>query len=51
MRMMGHHESAESGRITEAKLDWFGSLYRDTRTLYHECQSAPYIVSLRGMHP
>jgi 2-hydroxy-6-oxonona-2,4-dienedioate hydrolase len=51
MRSLGHHTSMDSGHITEAKLEWFASLYRDTPTLYHEIQGAPFMVTLRGMHP
>jgi 2-hydroxy-6-oxonona-2,4-dienedioate hydrolase len=51
MRSLGHQDSLDAGRISEAKLDWFASLYRDTPTLYHEAQGAPYMVTLRGMHP
>lgn len=51
MRSLGHQDSMAAGRISEAKLEWFASLYRDTPTLYHEVQSAPYMLTLRGMDP
>lgn len=51
VRSLGHQDSMEGGRISEAKLEWFASLYRDTPTLYHEAQAAPFMLTLRGMHP
>jgi len=48
MRQMGHGASLETGRITEAMLAAFSSLYRDTPTLTHEMQGGSTMVTLRG---
>lgn len=49
MRYLGHNESMDAGRITEAMLEWNAALYRDTPTMHNETQGASLMVSLRGI--
>jgi len=51
LRQVGLRSALETGRFTQAQLDWFVALQRDTNTMRNEFESSPQLVHpLRGFN-